>query len=277
MADKTDIKALFKAGAHFGHQRSRTDARSSDYIYSFKNKIAVIDLVKTQKAINDTVNFVSKRAAEGSTFMFVGTKLQAKEAVKKYAEELGMPYVTERWPGGLLTNFEVVFKSIKRMVKTEKDLEEGKFDHLTKKERLKIDKDLRKSAMIFGGLKKMERMPDVLIAVDAVNEVISIREAQNKKIPVIAMCDTNSNPKTIDYPIVSNDDSRSTIDLILGLLAGAIKENYKPKVKEGDVEARVEKVLTGKTPTSKTVGIPTGSVGTIDKGKAEVKKEVEKK
>jgi len=243
MADKADIKELFKAGAHFGHQRSRTDARSSDYIYSFKNKIAVIDLVKTQKAISDSVNFISKRASEGATFMLVGTKLQAKEAVKKYAEELEMPYVIERWPGGLITNFDVVFKSVKRMIKTEKDLAEGKFDHLTKKERLKIDKDLKKSEMIFGGLKKLEKMPDVLIAVDALNEAISIHEAQCKKIPVIALCDTNANPKTIDYPIVSNDDSRSTINLILGILAGAIKENYKAKVKETEVEERVEKAI----------------------------------
>jgi small subunit ribosomal protein S2 len=243
MAEKVDIKELFKAGAHFGHQRSRTDARSSDYIYSFKNKIAVIDLEKTQKSINDVVNFISKEAQNGATFMFVGTKLQAKEAVKKHATELKMPYVIERWPGGLVTNFDVVFKSIKRMVKTEKDLAEGKYDHLKKKERLKMDKDLKKSEMIFGGLKELERMPDVLIAVDVVNEAIAVREAKNKKIPVIALCDTNSNPKEIDYPIVSNDDSRSTIDLILGILAKTIKENYKEKVKETEVQERVEKSI----------------------------------
>jgi len=243
MAEKADIKALFKAGAHFGHQRSRTDARSSDYIFSFKNKIAVIDLEKTLKSIDEVVNLISKKAQEGAVFMFVGTKLQAQEAVKKYATELKMPYVTERWPGGLLTNFEVVFKSIKRMVKTEKDLAEGKFDHLTKAEKLKMDKDLKKSETIFGGLKELERMPEVLIAVDALNESIAIKEAKIKRIPVIALCDTNSNPKEIDYPIVSNDDSRSAIDLILGILSLAIKENYKAKVKESEVEERVEKAI----------------------------------
>jgi len=244
MSDKAGIKELFKAGAHFGHQRSRTDARSSDYIYSFKNKIAVIDLEKTQKSINDTCNFIAKRAAEGATFIFVGTKLQAKEIVKKYATEVKMPYVIERWPGGLLTNFDVVHKSIKRMVKDEQSLAEGKFDHLTKNERLKIDKNLKKSEMIFGGLKNLERMPDVIIAVDAVNEDIAISEAKNKKITVIAICDTNANPKDVDYPIVSNDDSRSTIELILGILTKTISENYKPKVvKEAEVEERVEKAI----------------------------------
>lgn len=243
MADKADIKQLFKAGAHFGHQRSRTDARSGDYIYSFKNKIAVIDLVKTQNSINDILNLISKQASEGSVFLFVGTKLQAKETIKKYASELEMPFVIERWPGGLLTNFEVVFKSIKKMTKTEKDLAEGKFEHLTKNERLQIEKNLKKSENIFGGLKKLERLPEILIAVDAVNESIAIREAKIKKIPVIAICDTNSNPKEIDYPIVANDDSSATIELIIGLIAKAIKENYKPIVKDAHVEERVEKAI----------------------------------
>ncbi|MFH1855010.1 MAG: 30S ribosomal protein S2 [bacterium] len=252
MADKADIKELFKAGAHFGHQRSRTDARSSEYIYAFKNRIAVIDLEKTQKLINDSLSFISKRAQEGAVFLFVGTKLQAQEAVKKYAKELEMPYVIERWPGGLLTNFEIVFKSIKKMVKTEEDLAEGKFEHLTKKERLKIDKDLRKSELIFGGLKKLEKMPDVLIAVDASKESIAIKEAQNKKIPVIAICDTNTNPRIIDYPIVSNDDSTSSVDLVLGLIAKEIKENYIPRVKEETkVEERVEKAIAKEENKSK--------------------------
>jgi len=251
MSDKASIKELFKAGAHYGHQRSRTDARSSDYIYAFKNKVAVIDLEKTQKAINDISNFVSKKASEGSIFLLVGTKLQAQEAIKKHAEELKMPYVISRWPGGLITNFDVVIKSIKRMVKTEKDLAEGKFDHLTKNEKLKIEKNLKKSENIFGGLKNLERMPDVLIVVDAINEQIAIKEANHKNIPVIALCDTNSNPKVIDYPIVSNDDSRSTIDLIIGILAKTIKENFKEKVQQTEVEERVEKAIEKSKETTK--------------------------
>jgi small subunit ribosomal protein S2 len=242
MAEKADIKELFKAGAHFGHQKSRTDARSSDYIYGFKNKIAVIDLVKTQKSINEALNFVAKEAANGGTFLFVGTKLQAQEAVRKFAGELVMPNVTERWPGGLLTNFDVVIKSIKRMIKTEKDLVEGKYDHLTKAERLKMDKDLKKSETIFGGLRTLERMPNALVIVDASKETIAINEARVKGIPVIAICDTNTNPRVIDFPIVANDDSRASVDLILGMIAKEIKENYKPRVKE-ETEERVEKAI----------------------------------
>lgn len=242
MADKVDIKDLFKAGAHFGHQKSKTDARSGEYIYTFKNKIAVIDLGKTQTLINNALNFVSKEAENGALFLFVGTKLQAQESVKKHALELEMPYIVERWPGGLLTNFDVVSKSIKRMIKTEKDLAEGKFDHFTKSERVKMEKDLRKSELIFGGLRTLERMPDALIIVDSSKEQIAIKEAKVKNIPVIALCDTNANPKEIDLPIVSNDDSRATIELILGLITKQIKENYKPRVKEG-TEERVEKAI----------------------------------
>lgn len=242
MAEKIDIKDLFKAGAHFGHQRSKTDARSGEYIYTFKNKIAVIDLSKTQTLINNAINFVSKEAEGGALFLFVGTKLQAQEAVKKYATELEMPFVIERWPGGLVTNFDVVSKSIKRLVKTEKDLAEGKYDHLTKAERGKMEKELQKSELVFGGLRTLERMPDVIVVVDANKEAIAINEAKVKGIPVIALCDTNSNPRDLDLPIVSNDDSKSTIDLILGKLAGAIKENYKPRVKQ-QTEERVEKAI----------------------------------
>ncbi len=242
MADKADIKELFKAGAHFGHQKSKTDARSGEYIYTFKNKIAVIDLSKTQTLINDALNFISKEAQNGALFLFVGTKLQAQEAVKKNAVELEMPYIIERWPGGLLTNFDVVSKSIKRLVKTEKELAEGKYDHLTKAERVKMEKDLKKSELVFGGLRTLDRMPSAVIVVDASKEMIAIKEAKVKGIPVIALCDTNSNPREIDLPIVSNDDSKSTIELILGMIAKTVKENYKPRVKE-ETEERVEKAI----------------------------------
>lgn len=243
MAETTvDIKTLFKAGAHFGHQRSRTDARSAKYIYAFKNKIAVIDLVKTQKLIEDALVFVEKTAKQGGTFIFVGTKLQAKEFVKKAAVETKMPYIIERWPGGLLTNYEMVTKSIKKMVKTTEDLAENKLDHLKKAERLKIEKDLIKSENIFGGLRELSRMPEAIIVVDATKEDIVIKEAKVKGIPVVALCDTNCNPSTIDYPIVTNDDSRAAIELIIGMIAETIKDNFQAKV-EAKTEERLEEKL----------------------------------
>lgn len=251
MADNVDIKTLFKAGAHFGHQKSRTDARSSDYIYSFKNRIAVIDLAKTRDMINDTLNFIAKKAQEGSTFLLVGSKLQAKEIIKRTATEIEMPYVIERWPGGLVTNFETVSRSIRKMVKTEEELAQNKFDHLTKNERLKIEKNLQKSDVIFGGLRNLKKIPDVIVVVDAKKEEIAIKEANNKKIPTVGICDTNTNPKILDYPIVSNDDSRAAIELIIGLIGKTIKENYKPQIKSEDVEERLEKKLEAKPESKK--------------------------
>lgn len=248
MAEKSvDIKALFKAGAHFGHQRSKTDARSAKFIYAFKNRIAVIDLVKTQKLIEEALSFVEKVAKEGGTFIFVGTKLQAKEYVKKAAQETKMPYIIERWPGGLLTNYEMVTKSIKKMIKTSEDLAENKLDHLTKAERLKIEKDLLKSENIFGGLRELSRIPEAIVVVDATKEDIVIKEAKVKGIPVIALCDTNCNPKTVDYPIVTNDDSRKAIELIVGMIADTIKENFQAKV-----EAKTEERLDEKLEAAKT-------------------------
>jgi small subunit ribosomal protein S2 len=238
-----DIKELFKAGAHFGHQRSRTDARSSRFIYGFQNKIAVIDLSKTRELLEKALEFIKAQAKEGALFLFVGTKLQAKDKVKEVAEALKMPYVIERWPGGLLTNFEVVSKSVKKMIQTQNDLAENKYEHLTKNERLKIERNLKKTQVIFGGLGNLERLPDILFVVDAARESAAIREAKRKGVAVVAICDTDANPAEIDYPIVANDDSRMLINLVLDLAAQTIKENYKEKPVVSDSKERLEKKL----------------------------------
>jgi small subunit ribosomal protein S2 len=242
-----DIKELFKAGAHFGHQRSRTDARSSRFIYGFQNKIAVIDLNKTRELLENALEFIKAQAKEGALFLFVGTKLQAKDKVKEVAEALKMPYIIERWPGGLLTNFEVVSKSIKKMIQTQNDLAGNKYEYLTKSERLKIEQNLKKTQVVFGGLEKLERLPNVLFVVDARCETIAIREAKSKGVAVVAICDTDANPAEIDYPIVANDDSRSSINLILDLVAQVIKENYKEKPTASDSKERLEKKLAAES------------------------------
>jgi small subunit ribosomal protein S2 len=242
-----DIKGLFKAGAHFGHQRSRTDARSSRFIYGFQNKIAVIDLNKTRELLEKALDFIKSQAKEGALFLFVGTKLQAKDKVKEVAEALKMPYVIERWPGGLLTNFEVVSKSVKKMIQTQNDLAENKYEYLTKAERLKIERNLKKTQVIFGGLGKLERIPDVLFVVDAAREAAAVREAKRKGVVVVAICDTDANPAEIDYPIVANDDSRMLINLVLDLAAQAIKENYKEKPVVSDSKERLEKKLAAES------------------------------
>lgn len=237
------VKDLFKAGAHVGHMRSKTDARTHKFVYSFKNRIAVIDLDQTKRQIDNAVEYLISSAKSGSLILFSGTKMQAKDKVKEVAVKLKMPYVNHRWPGGLITNFQVVSKSIKKMVKTETGLAENKFEHLTKNERLHIEKNLAKSRMIFDGLRDLERIPDVLFVVDAKEEDIAILEARAKGIPIVALCDTNSNPSEIDYPIIINDDSQKSIAMVLDLIANEVAKNYKVKAIEGEVEKRVDKAI----------------------------------
>ena len=224
------IGELFKAGAHFGHRKETSDARSNDFVYTYRNRVCVIDLEQTKETLSKALRFLADEAKRGANFLFVGTKIQAREAVKKTAESLKMPYIIERWPGGLLTNYEIVGKTIKKMKETEKNLSENKYEHLTKKERLKIEKDLNKIKIIFGGLGSLEKKPDVIIIVDAKNELIAVREAQKSSINTVALCDTNANPKIIDFPIVANDDSRATIELVLNLIEATIQKNFKSKV-----------------------------------------------
>ncbi len=237
------VRELFKAGAHFGHLRSKTDARTHDFLYSFKNKIAVIDLDQTVRQIKEAVNFLNYQAKEGRTVLFSGTKIQARDKIKEIAEKLNMPYVNNRWPGGLITNFPVVSKSIKKMIKTEKALAEKEYEHLTKNERLKIEKDLEKSKKIFDGLRNLEKIPEVLFVVDAKEEEIAVLEANTKNIPIVALCDTNTNPKNIDYPIIINDDSKKSIEVILDYFTNEFAKNYRAKVQKEDVDKRVDKAL----------------------------------
>ena len=244
--DIPTVKELFKAGAHFGHLRSKTDARTHSFVYTFKNKIAVIDLDKTVKQLGEAIDFLNSQANGGALVLFSGTKIQAKDKIKEVADKLKMPYVNERWPGGLVTNFKVVSKSIKKMVSIEKDLADDKYEHLTKNEKSKMEKNLEKSKMIFDGLRDLDRIPDIVFVVDAKEEEIAILEARTKNIPVIALCDTNANPKIVDYPIIVNDDSKKTIAMILDVIAENFSKSYKPRVSGQDIGERVEKALEKK-------------------------------
>jgi len=255
------VRDLYKAGSHFGHLKSRSDARADEYVFTHRNKVAVIDLDRTIQALEKALEFVKEQAARGAQFLFVGTKAQARDTIKQTAEVLGQPYIIERWPGGLISNYDVVVKSIKKMLATEKNLAEGKLEHLKKKERLKIEKDLAKTRRIFGGLEKLSRKPDVLVLVDVKEESNAVAEAKQAGIEVVALCDTTSNPREVKYPIVANDDSIATIKLILGLIGDAVKANYKaPVVKEAEekVDARVEKALEKpvRAPSTKSAAKP---------------------
>lgn len=265
--DIPTVKELFKAGAHFGHLRSKTDARTHSFVYTFKNRIAVINLDETVKQLKEATDFLDSQAKNGALILFSGTKIQAKDKIKEIADKLKMPYVNERWPGGLITNFKIVSKSIKKMVSIEKDLFDKKYEHLTKNERLKIEKGLEKSKIIFDGLRDLDRVPDVVFVVDAKEEEIAILEARTKNIPVVALCDTNANPRIVDYPIIVNDDSKKTIAIILDVIAKNFSKSYKPRATGQDVENRVEKVLIKKPESINKAKLKKGSLKNDGKNK----------
>lgn len=242
------IKDLYQAGSHFGHLKSRSDARSKSFVFTYRNKVAVIDLNKTIESLKTGLDFIKENAQNGAQFLFVGTKMQAQQLIKEVAVATDQPYIIERWPGGLISNFEVVSKTIKKMISTKKDLAEGKLEHLKKKERLKIEKDLAKTKRIFGGLEKLTKKPDLVFLIDANKESNAVAESRQSGIPIVALCDTTSNPREITHPIVANDDSIATIKLVLDLVSDTIKANYKaPVVEEEKIDERVQKVFK-KTP-----------------------------
>ena len=245
------IQQLYEVGAHFGHLKSSSDARSKDFVFTYRNRIAIINLDETVSSLEKAMDFTIGAAKSGKQFLMVGTKLQARKLIGELGEELKIPYIIERWPGGLISNFKVVIKSVKRMKKVGKEIKEGKHAHLKKKERLKIEKDFAKSRKIFGGLGNLERKPEVVLIVDGKKEAIAVEECRKAGIKTVVICDTNSNPQKADYPIVANDDSTATLGLILDLLGRAIEKNYhlKPEVAE-EVAGRLEGKLRhiGKSP-----------------------------
>lgn len=223
------VRELFKAGAHFGHRKDKCDARAKDYIYLYRNKVAVIDLEKTREKLAVAIKFVSEKAQEGASFLFVGTKMQAREKVRQTAQELRQYYIIERWPGGLLTNYSEVKKSIKKIDTYGELLASEEADQLKKKEKLKIQKDLDKMKKEFGGLVGMNGSPDVIVIIDPKAEEIALKESATLGIPVVALADVNANPSVISYPVIANDDSAKTIGIFLDQIKDAISKNYRPK------------------------------------------------
>ncbi len=216
------IKQLLEAGVHFGHPTKKWNPKMSEYIFTQRNGIHIVDLQKTVKKFEESYNFVADLAAEGGTMLFVGTKKQAADTIKEEAQRCGMYYVNARWPGGMLTNFNTIRKSIKRLKDLEKMQADGTFDLLPKKEvakKLKEIEDLEKS---YGGIKEMETLPSCVFIVDTRKERNAVLEAKRLGIPVVAIVDTNCDPDDADYIIPGNDDAIRAIKLIAGSLADAV-------------------------------------------------------
>jgi len=218
------IKQLLEAGVHFGHHTRRWNPKMAEYIFTERNGIYIIDLQKTVKKFDEAYNFVRDLSTEKGTLLFVGTKKQAADAIKEEAERAGMYYVNERWPGGMLTNFKTIKRSINRLIALEKMQEDGTFDLLPKKEVAGLIKEMNDLERNYGGIKTMERLPDAVFIVDPRKEHIAVLEAKKLGIPVIAIVDTNCDPDDADYIIPGNDDAIRAIKLISAALADALIE-----------------------------------------------------
>ena len=218
------IKQLLEAGVHFGHPTKKWNPKMAEYIFTQRNGIHIVDLQKTVKKFEEAYNFVAELAQQNGTSLFVGTKKQAAETVKEEAIRCGMYYTNVRWPGGMLTNFQTIRRSIKRLKELEKMAEDGTFDLLPKKEVAKLQKEMEDLEKSYGGIKEMDRLPSCVFVVDTRKEANAVREAKKLGIPVVAIVDTNCDPDDADYIIPGNDDAIRAIKLIAGALADAVIE-----------------------------------------------------
>jgi small subunit ribosomal protein S2 len=218
------MKALLEAGVHFGHQTHRWDPRMKPYIFTERNKIHIIDLQQTVPLLKQAMDFARGIASRGETIIFVGTKKQAQESIETEAARCGMPYVTNRWLGGTLTNFQTMESRIDHLLRLEDRRDRGELSILIKKEAGKLMEEIEKMNRYFGGIKSMKRLPAALFIVDPPMERIAVTEAIRMRIPIIAMCDTNSNPDEVDYPIPANDDAIRAVKLIASKIADAVIE-----------------------------------------------------
>ncbi len=224
MPTTPDLEELLKSGAHFGHLTRRWNPKMKEFIFMERNGIHIIDLKKTQKFFQEALDEVTKLARAGKTILFVGTKKQAQDIVKTEAVRCGMPYVTHRWLGGMLTNFSTVKKSISRMEEIDRMSEDGTFEELTKKEALMLKREQDKLEDTLGGIANMGHLPGAIFVVDTIKEDIAVNEAVKLNIPIVAMVDTNADPDIPDYIVPCNDDSARTIQLITSKVADAIIE-----------------------------------------------------
>ena len=234
------MKQLLEAGVHFGHQTRRWNPKMAKYIFTERNGIYIIDLQKTVKKLDEAYNFVRDTAAQGGEILFVGTKKQAQEAVKNAAERANMPYINQRWLGGMLTNFKTIQSRIARLKAIETMEQDGTFEVLPKKEVIELKKELAKLQKNLGGIKEMKRLPDAIFVVDPKKERICVQEAHTLGIPLIGICDTNCDPEELDYVIPGNDDAIRAVKLIVSKMADAVIEAKQGEAEEAAYEEAAE-------------------------------------
>ena len=253
---RTNFQDLLDAGSHFGHLKRKWNPKMAPYIFMEKNGIHIIDLHKTVVKIDEAANVMKQLARAGRKILFVATKKQAKEIVAEKAAAVNMPYVTERWPGGMLTNFPTIRKAVKKMNTIDKMITDGTFDTLAKREKLQITRQRAKLEKNLGSIADLNRLPSALFVVDVQKEMNAVKEANRLNIPVIAMVDTCCDPTPIDYVIPANDDAAKSIALVMDALCGAVAEGLQERKieKEKEKEASAEKEnKDGEAPVAKKI------------------------
>ena len=234
----TNFDQLLEAGVHFGHLKRKWNPAMAPYIFMERNGIHIIDLYKTVAKVDEAAAALKQIAKSGKKVLFVATKKQAKQVVTDKAAAVNMPYVIERWPGGMLTNFPTIRKAVKKMTTIDKMTKDGTFDNLSKREKLQVTRQRAKLEKTLGSIADLTRLPSALFVVDVMKEHIAVREANRLGIPVFAMVDTNSDPSNVDFVIPANDDATKSIEVILGAVCGAIAEGLEErKAEKVDVEA----------------------------------------
>ncbi|MGB6839314.1 MAG: 30S ribosomal protein S2 [Microgenomates group bacterium] len=238
MAVKVSLKELIEAGAHFGHQTKRWNPKMEEYLYGAQEGVHVFDLTKTKEKLEEALEILKTATKEGKKILLVCTKKQAKDKAKEVAEATGVFYVTERWLGGTLTNFEQINKSLKKLKEMKEKMAAGEYGHFTKKERLLLEREIARLERFFGGMAGMETIPDILVIVDTKKEAGAIKEAQKTGVETIGIVDSNADPTQIDYPIPMNDDATKALEYVLNLMQKAILEGKSPSAKR---KKKVEK------------------------------------
>ena len=235
---QTEVKELLNAGVHFGHLTRKWNPNMAPYIYMERNGIHILNLYKTAAKISEAQQALKKIALSGRKILFVATKKQAKDIVAEHSKKINMPYITERWPGGMLTNFITIRKAVKKMGSIDRMKKDGTFETLSKKEKLQVDRMRSKLEKNLGSITDMTRLPGAIFIVDIKRENIAVKEAQKLNIPIFAMVDTNSDPRKVDFVIPSNDDASKSIDKVISLVTNAISEGLSERKLEKEAEAK---------------------------------------
>lgn len=276
---RTNFKELLDAGVHFGHLKRKWNPAMAPYIFMERNGIHIIDLEKTVAKIDEAADAIKQIARSGKKILFVATKKQAKEIVAERVSKANMPYVTERWPGGMLTNFPTIRKAVKKMSTIDKMATDGTFNNLSKREKLQITRQRAKLEKNLGSISDLTRLPAALFVVDITKEYIAVREAKRLGIPVFAMVDTNSDPTIVDFPIPANDDASKSISLIVDILCKSIEEGQNERKAEKDKEddGKRPSRKEGKTGAKKIRSVKVDKEEKAEKKEADTKKTEEVK